>query len=182
MLVFYLERWCWCCAFVLWNILTRRHSESSHNAIWVSTERRRLAKRIETVPPSHFLSKQVRLESSPANRHFAVNYARHIASKRAILCVTVCRLSAVSCCLRCDVKAHVVFFTAVTFRDRATLIVGILFNGYRGLFPQRLNDRSVKLTTYFHLFQRYKNEWAITLPSVCINQLSKKNCVPLLYR
>jgi hypothetical protein len=234
----------------------------------------------KTVPPSHSLTEYVRLESSPAHRHFTLSYARHIASKRAIFWIIVCRLSAVPRCLQCEVKAHV-FFTAVTFRERATQIgkgkavplqawsgpegsrklrfpdymttaqdcgkvvslthrlypqemflvlisVGgwvdpsaivrseglyqwkiqvtpsgiepatfrfvaqylkhcsaavptqrgsTLFNCYLELFPKKLKDRSVKLTTHFHLLQRYKNEWAPTLPCFCIHHLNKKNCV-----
>ena len=135
--------------------LKRKRNESSHNATGVSTERMGLGKRVETVPLSHSLTKRFQLESSPAHRHFAISYARNVASKRAILWIIVGRLSAVSRRLKCEVKARVVlFFAAVKFRERATLIGGTLFNGYRGLFPQRSSDRSVKLNTNFHLLQR----------------------------
>jgi len=50
--------------------LKRNRNESSHNAIGVGTERMELDKRVETVPPSHSLTKRARLESSPAHRHF----------------------------------------------------------------------------------------------------------------
>jgi len=99
--IFYLELLCWYCAIGLWNILNRRHNDSSHNAIGVSEERRGLGKRVETVPPSYSLTKHVRLESSPAHRHLAVSYALNVTSRRAIMWIIVCRLSTVSRCLKC---------------------------------------------------------------------------------
>ena len=78
----YFDLLCRFCAFGMWNVLKRRRNESSRNAIGVSTERGRLGKRVR---PSHSLTKCVELESSAAHRHFAVSYARNVASKRAIL-------------------------------------------------------------------------------------------------
>jgi hypothetical protein len=35
----------------------------------------------------------------------------------------------------------------------------LLFNGYQGLFPWEYSSRVVRLTTYFHLVPRSRNEW-----------------------